>query len=154
MNGDNGVQALDSTIECGICISVPKVFGILSNCDCVFCLECIRDWRKEGLNVAKSSEQVRRCPLCTKETYFICPSPKYVTRNDKDELITAYKESLLTKECKHYKMGTCPFGSSCFYLHVKDGVVEEKKNRKLFTADKDYPVYSAMKISDFIVEKN
>ena len=49
-------------------------------------------------------------------------------------------------------MGTCPFGSSCFYLHVnKDGVVEEKKNRKLFTADKDYPVYSSMKISDFII---
>jgi len=71
INEGNVAFGSDTSIECGICISVPKVFGILSNCDCVFCLECIRDWRKEGLTVAKTSEQVRYActvpnPLFTK----------------------------------------------------------------------------------------
>ena len=53
-----------SSYECGICMENPMVtksksFGILSNCDCVFCLDCIRNWRKDGLTVAKKTEQVR-----------------------------------------------------------------------------------------------
>eukprot|EP01035_Chromulina_nebulosa_P041099 gene41099-55567_t len=51
-----------SIYECGICMENPMVtksksFGILSNCDCVFCLDCIRNWRRDGLAVAKKTEQ-------------------------------------------------------------------------------------------------
>lgn len=51
----------DPPIECGICIEAPKtsMYGILSHCDCKFCLECIRNWRKEGLTIAKKADQVR-----------------------------------------------------------------------------------------------
>lgn len=51
----------DSIVECGICIEAPKtsLYGILSHCDCKFCLECIRNWRKEGLTIAKKADQVR-----------------------------------------------------------------------------------------------
>jgi hypothetical protein len=49
------------SIECGICIeaSSSSLFGVLSNCDCKFCLPCIREWRKEGVNVSHDTEQVR-----------------------------------------------------------------------------------------------
>ena len=47
--------------ECGICIepSPTALYGLLSHCDCKFCLECIRGWRKEGLSIAKKADQVR-----------------------------------------------------------------------------------------------
>ena len=46
--------------ECGICMSVPRnrVFGLLNNCSCVFCLDCIKNWRKEGLTF-EDATQVR-----------------------------------------------------------------------------------------------
>ena len=47
--------------DCGICIAQPSngLYGLLSHCDCAFCLKCIREWRKSGLSVAKDREQVR-----------------------------------------------------------------------------------------------
>lgn len=49
-----------ATRECGICMSAPGngVFGLLNNCSCVFCLECIKNWRKEGLTF-EDATQVR-----------------------------------------------------------------------------------------------
>ena len=42
------------------CSDKPSfAFGLLSHCDCVFCLECIRNWRTEGVAVAKLNSQVR-----------------------------------------------------------------------------------------------
>ncbi len=48
-------------VECGICIESTSspLYGILNNCDCKFCLSCIREWRKDGLRVAKDPLQVR-----------------------------------------------------------------------------------------------
>ncbi|KAK9354646.1 hypothetical protein V1523DRAFT_407315 [Lipomyces doorenjongii] len=31
--------------RCAICLEVPTVFGLLLNCDHVFCLSCMREWR-------------------------------------------------------------------------------------------------------------
>ncbi|KAK9325074.1 hypothetical protein V1517DRAFT_315321 [Lipomyces orientalis] len=31
--------------KCAICLEVPTVFGLLLNCDHVFCLSCMREWR-------------------------------------------------------------------------------------------------------------
>jgi hypothetical protein len=46
--------------ECGICMNVPEDgrYGILNNCDCVFCLKCIRGWRKVGTSIS-TSDNVR-----------------------------------------------------------------------------------------------
>ena len=43
------------TAECGICLSPieNKSLGMLSNCWCTFCLDCIRSWRKEGLAIVR-----------------------------------------------------------------------------------------------------
>ncbi|KAK9315545.1 hypothetical protein V1524DRAFT_429143 [Lipomyces starkeyi] len=31
--------------KCAICLEVPTIFGLLLNCDHVFCLSCMREWR-------------------------------------------------------------------------------------------------------------
>ena len=88
--------------ECGICIEpeAGALYGILSHCDCKFCIECIRGWRKEGLTVAKKADQVRLCPLCRTESYFVIPSQKHLTGTEKEILVDAYKISLSNKPCK------------------------------------------------------
>lgn len=47
-----------SEAECGICLTAlgDRSRGLMSHCTCVFCLECIRSWRKEGVEIAKSSQ--------------------------------------------------------------------------------------------------
>ncbi|KAK7206075.1 hypothetical protein BZA70DRAFT_275633 [Myxozyma melibiosi] len=32
---------------CCICLEVPKVYGLLLNCSHVFCVDCVRTWRKQ-----------------------------------------------------------------------------------------------------------
>jgi hypothetical protein len=47
--------------ECGICMGSPEngTYGLLNNCNCVFCLDCIRGWRSEGLAIVHENSQVR-----------------------------------------------------------------------------------------------
>lgn len=49
--------AAAKSAECGICLGQieNKSLGMLSNCWCTFCLECIRSWRKEGVTIVKDS---------------------------------------------------------------------------------------------------
>ena len=44
--------------ECGICMSSPQDgrLGILSHCNCIFCLKCIREWRRQGQEISTSSQ--------------------------------------------------------------------------------------------------
>jgi hypothetical protein len=48
-------------IECGICIEPEPnaLYGIMSHCNCKFCLTCIKNWRMEGIKVTHDNEQVR-----------------------------------------------------------------------------------------------
>ncbi|GJD11173.1 E3 ubiquitin-protein ligase makorin-1 [Galdieria sulphuraria] len=61
--------------ECGICLDYPrksgKYFGLLENCDHVFCLECIRQWRQHSIDFG---QVVRFCPLCRTPSFFVIPS--------------------------------------------------------------------------------
>lgn len=45
------------------------------------------------------------------------------TKEDKDKVITSYKENLSRKDCKYFKQGrgVCPFGNKCFYMHAYPG---------------------------------
>lgn len=88
--------------ECGICITPAEnvLYGLLSHCNCKFCLECIRGWRKEGINVSHSSEQVRKCPLCRIESHFVVPSKEFLVGDAKKSFIDAYKANLAAKPCK------------------------------------------------------
>lgn len=110
---------------CGICLEVilekpgrEQRFGILPNCNHIFCLECIRTWRK-----AKNFENKikRGCPTCRISSDFVCPSIVWVEGHDeKDKLINDYKKACNTTHCKHFKQGSgkCPFGNKCFYKHA------------------------------------
>ncbi|XP_058830253.1 probable E3 ubiquitin-protein ligase makorin-1 [Topomyia yanbarensis] len=110
---------------CGICLEVilekpgrEQRFGILPNCNHIFCLECIRTWRK-----AKNFENKikRGCPTCRISSDFVCPSIVWVDgRDEKDKLINDYKKACNTTHCKHFKQGSgkCPFGNKCFYKHA------------------------------------
>jgi hypothetical protein len=93
---------------CGICFDVvwDKVgkeqrFGILPNCCHCFCLECIRTWRQ-----AKQFENkiIRACPECRVCSDFVCPSSFWVdSKDEKEKLISKYKNALSEKDCKYFK---------------------------------------------------
>ncbi|UJR23235.1 hypothetical protein I4U23_026255 [Adineta vaga] len=110
--------------KCGVCLETvwdrdgDKRFGILENCDHIFCLECIRKWRSSSNYEHKV---VKACPECRIKSDFVTPT-KYWPENEqsKQELIKSYKENLQQIHCKFFKRGEglCPFGSKCFYLHV------------------------------------
>ena len=87
---------------CGICMGIPSngVYGILNNCNCTFCLSCVREWRREGNLVTKSLEQVRLCPLCRRQSHFVAPSTKPMVGDQKDTFIPVYKERMASKPCK------------------------------------------------------
>lgn len=120
---ESRVSAKEETIECSICLGPPlgSLYGILSHCNCKFCLTCIRSWRSEGVTVTNDNEQVRLCPLCRKESYFVVPSQVHVVGEAKDVMMEVYRTSLSKKPCRYYAKGDCPFGSSCFYMHELDG---------------------------------
>lgn len=124
---------------CGICMEVvvekqgvDQRFGILQNCNHVFCLECIRKWRQ---NKEKhfNNEIARACPECRVASDFICPSTYWVgdIKEEKEKLIKGYKNALSDKHCKYFKNGEgkCPFGNKCFYKHV------DKFNQKVDVGD-------------------
>ncbi|XP_030375100.1 probable E3 ubiquitin-protein ligase makorin-1 [Scaptodrosophila lebanonensis] len=110
---------------CGICFDIimekagrEKRFGILPNCNHIFCLECIRRWRQ-----AKQFEHkiTRACPECRVSSDFVCPSAFWVeTKEEKDKLLNDYRSALGAKDCKYFKKGDgkCPFGNKCFYKHA------------------------------------
>ncbi|XP_033149274.1 probable E3 ubiquitin-protein ligase makorin-1 [Drosophila busckii] len=116
-------QSKDKT--CGICfdtimekVGKEKRFGILPNCNHIFCLECIRTWRQ-----AKQFEHkiTRACPECRVCSDFVCPSAFWVeTKEEKDKLLNDYRAALGAKDCKYFKKGEgkCPFGNKCFYKHA------------------------------------
>lgn len=131
---------------CGICMDVimekepvtERRFGILEKCNHIFCLDCIRKWRKvksfdsnpiPTIDSALDPDVTRACPECRIASDFITPSQFWIdTEEEKTKLIADYKVNLSQKPCKYFKQGkgTCPFGGACFYLHAKpDGTKVE-----------------------------
>lgn len=142
-------------VECGICMSLPSdnMFGVLSNCDCVFCLTCIREWRREGIDVAKKASQVRLCPLCRTESFFVCPSQKPLRGALRQATMDAYKASMERIPCRNHQQGYCQFGNSCFYSHRNSDGVEEsyKAPRALLNSDTELEYRgNNLLLSDFI----
>ncbi|EQL34362.1 hypothetical protein BDFG_03720 [Blastomyces dermatitidis ATCC 26199] len=74
---------------CGICMETPTVFGLLVNCDHVFCLSCIRSWRssvgtsaEDMINTPDSRvprQTTKTCPLCRTKSEFVVPSSVFPT---------------------------------------------------------------------------
>lgn len=162
--GGLGEGLFEPELECGICLSEPahNAYGLLSHCTCVFCLKCIKNWRREK---EMKQDTTRACPLCRATSYFIVPS--YYTfaisgdsgnrsnhrtgtdleelrsevqrclREAKDELVERHLASLKKRVCKFFnETGECPHGSSCHFRHIDPGgdEVEETKPRFLLGA--------------------
>ena len=104
-NGYRNIIDDNDINECSICISKPdkfknELYGIMSHCNCVFCLHCIREWRNEGIKVSYKSDQVRMCPNCRIKSHYVIPSLHYVHGQRKEDLISRYKQSLSVTPCK------------------------------------------------------
>ncbi|XP_014195026.1 makorin, ring finger protein, 4 isoform X1 [Haplochromis burtoni] len=112
-------------VTCGICMDKvyektdlkSGVFGILPNCNHSFCLQCIMTWRKTkdlGLDV------IKRCPQCRVRSAFYVPHKYWVEGQEKEDLITEFKQKFSKKSCTYYsRYQCCPFKSECLYRHDK-----------------------------------
>lgn len=100
------IEALKKSqdIECSVCLdrvlskATPgeRKFGLLTECDHPFCIQCIRNWRSSapvsGMDV---NSTLRACPICRKLSYFVVPSVVwYSTPEEKKEIIDIYKAKL------------------------------------------------------------
>eukprot|EP01103_Thecamoeba_quadrilineata_P005083 TRINITY_DN14935_c0_g1_i1.p1 TRINITY_DN14935_c0_g1~~TRINITY_DN14935_c0_g1_i1.p1 ORF type:complete len:262 (+),score=0.47 TRINITY_DN14935_c0_g1_i1:64-849(+) len=106
--------------DCAICFEnvteKGQKFGLLTGCDHVFCLNCIRKWRQ---NYDMETSVIRTCPICRKPSHYVIPSDQYVEGNAKIAIETSYKNKMRSIPCKYYDYGkgACPFGDFCFYSH-------------------------------------
>ena len=134
---------------CGVCLEVPPVsedakdwarYALLPGCDHVFCIKCIQQWRaanKSANDDGAAGEAtldkalVKCCPTCRSPSRFCVPSDKCYKGEAKEEMISHFKDSKAKKKCRNYvvgQLGSCPFGSECFYKHPDhDG--EDMKHR-------------------------
>ena len=72
----------NNTFECSICFRRIQNYGLLSNCDDVFCYDCIKQWRTEAISKNKR-EMFRRCPICNCESPMLIKSKTYVSGEEK-----------------------------------------------------------------------
>ncbi|KAL3803157.1 hypothetical protein HJC23_003432 [Cyclotella cryptica] len=128
---ESKVESNQSEEECcGICLentsALRRQFGILSCCNHVFCHKCIMEWRTEGSDEVSSR---RVCPTCRKESDFVVPSNVHpATEEEKGAILRHYKERLSVIPCRNFDgdLGSCPFGSDCFYAHFDDDAKDIK----------------------------
>ncbi len=73
-------------------------------------------------------QAVRACPVCRQATHYVTPSLVWPADEDEKEAIMgAYRNKLASIDCRNFDFGagTCPFGTSCMYLHAyKNGQLE------------------------------
>jgi E3 ubiquitin-protein ligase makorin len=77
------------------------------------------EWRKEG-SIDVASRRV--CPTCRKSSDYVVPS-NYMPANEteKERLLREYQVRCSAIPCKNFelgRLGSCPFGSDCFYAHA------------------------------------
>ncbi|CAG8554306.1 5982_t:CDS:2 [Paraglomus brasilianum] len=136
------ITDVDDTPTCSICYEIPTTFGLLVSCDHVFCIDCVRSWRKSRRQSSISSDQTKTCPLCRKKVPYVVPSSR-VPRDaqDKDSIIDSYKAAVAKIPCKYFEgTKTCPFGDLCLYQHANaDGtryiMGPPKRERRRITFD-------------------
>ena len=87
--------------ECQICLDKvllnKKQFGVLDNCDHVFCLKCIRSGRAT-YDQRTTKHHYRTCPICRQTSYLVVPSYFHATGSDKEARIDEDKGEMFTGE--------------------------------------------------------
>ncbi|XP_043563904.1 probable E3 ubiquitin-protein ligase makorin-2 isoform X2 [Chiloscyllium plagiosum] len=148
---------------CNICMEIvydkvipsERRFGILSDCIHPYCLSCIRQWR-----CAKQFENkiIKSCPECRVVSEFVIPSAYWVEdKEEKDQLIEAFKQGMSKKACKYFDKGkgSCPFGGKCLYLHAyPDGTLAvPEQPRKQLSSEGNVRFLHSVRLWDFIEER-
>jgi len=88
-NNINGYQT--NTYECSICFRRIQNYGLLSNCNDVFCYDCIKQWRTEAI-LKNKREMFRRCPICNCESPMLIKSKIYVSGEEKKKKFYELKQ--------------------------------------------------------------
>ena len=81
----------NNTYECSICFRRIQNYGLLSNCDDVFCYDCIKQWRTEAISKNKRV-MFRRCPICNCESPMLLKSKNYVSGEEKKKKFYELKQ--------------------------------------------------------------
>lgn len=114
-------HATSQDFMCGICsegvATIGRKFGLLENCECVFCLDCLREWRNQ--KEKQDRINLRKCPLCRIDSFVVIPSGTFLVGEDKRREKEKYCQYLSSIPCKNFNagQGKCQFGSSCLYRH-------------------------------------
>ncbi|GIX88692.1 probable E3 ubiquitin-protein ligase makorin-2 [Caerostris extrusa] len=87
-------------------------FGMQENCQHVFCLGCIREWKKKNSG----------CPICRVISHFVVPIDYgYIASSEQQKrLLEAHKANCNQIPCKFFSRGRCRFGEGCLYHHDAD----------------------------------
>jgi hypothetical protein len=127
-----------SARECGICFENPAKkrsrYGLLTSCDHLFCLDCMKQWRSPAqhhTDTTTAQSQRKTCPLCRAKSDFIVPSFDFKVGDDKLREVEKFRAKCAEIPCQFYREcslgGSCPFGAKCFYKHIRDdGTVVDK----------------------------
>ncbi len=122
-------------------------FGLLENCDHVFCLDCIREWRAQ--REKQDRLNLRKCPVCRVDSFLIIPSSDFQSGEGKAVERENYVKYLSMIPCKYGK-GKCQFGSSCLYFHEADEVTTAAGVRLVKGADGRARAVKAPNLIDFL----
>ncbi|EJD48261.1 hypothetical protein AURDEDRAFT_113090 [Auricularia subglabra TFB-10046 SS5] len=116
----------DDDLMCAICLEKPTEYGLLENCNHVYCRGCIRGWREpQGKSVDVLISQMNKtCPSCRTRSRFIIPSSAFPrTPELKKTMLDNYKASMARVACRYFAASPrerpfCPYGRDCFYRHA------------------------------------
>lgn len=75
--------------DCSICFRKVTLYGLLSNCNDVFCYECIKQWRSEAFK-KNSRVMFRRCPICNEESPTMIYSKKFLVGEEKKKVFQEF----------------------------------------------------------------
>lgn len=102
-------EIIREQLICGICLedlsmssgeisTQEKKFGLLSGCNHIFCIECIKSWRSHAIhNQISHSERDSRlcCPVCRTFTKQVVPSSEFpVNDTRKKEIIDEWNTAI------------------------------------------------------------
>jgi len=110
--------------NCGVCfesvVQLGKRYGLLSNCEHCFCIDCLREWRSSTLKMKQDIDVTQSCPTCRVKSSVVVASKDFVVGCEKDILLQRYKKKMEEMSCRYFdgSIGSCPFGRGCFYAHV------------------------------------
>ncbi|TPX39063.1 hypothetical protein SeMB42_g06489 [Synchytrium endobioticum] len=115
----------EDEIICAVCFEKPTVYGLLPECDHIFCIDCVRQWRDRSnkTEALANSNVIRECPVCRIESSYVIPTPILADSPElKGDIVAAYKERVAKIPCKYFLRSQamdrrCPFGDGCLYAH-------------------------------------